>query len=157
MSLSLLYFTRCNTNSVKKWNYNVKSLYYGALNCRGEAPCYLNQGKLKVYCNLIRMFQTCWVPLSWPHSPSFSQSTSPTTSYRYTHNTHTTRSIQVTDPCTLIRIQMLNSWTQSFMKVSGHNLESSQTWSFAAYTMFTLQTSFKHFCRGGGGGGRKMV
>jgi hypothetical protein len=36
----------------------------------------------------------------------------------------------------------------NFIEVSGHNLESSQT-----YATFTLQTSFKPLLLGGGGGG----
>jgi hypothetical protein len=41
-------------------------------------------------------------------------------------------------------IQRPNSWTYNFAEISGHNLESSQTWGFLIYnvTMFTLQTSF---------------
>jgi hypothetical protein len=37
-----------------------------------------------------------------------------------------------------------NSWTYNFVEVSGHNLESSQTWGFCV-TCCTLQTSFKPF------------
>ncbi len=51
-----------------------------------------------------------------------------------------------------------NSWKYNFVEVSGHNIESSQTWGFCIQytlhyiTIFTLQTSFKRLCWGGGGG-----
>ncbi len=44
-----------------------------------------------------------------------------------------------------------NSWTYNFVEVSGHNLESSQTWGFRIQ-MFTFQPSFKPLLLGGGGG-----
>ena len=51
----------------------------------------------------------------------------------------------------LYGIQKPNSWTYNFAEVSGHNLESSQTWCFHIPTMFVLQTSFKpHLLKGGG-------
>ncbi len=80
--------------------------------------------------------------------------------------------------------QKPNSWTYNFVEVSGHNLDSSQTWGLRV-TMFTLQTSFKplflgvilkvlrlevsalqylhykpvsnHFFSGGGGGDRSRI
>ncbi len=45
-----------------------------------------------------------------------------------------------------------NSWTYNFAEVSGHNIESSQTWGFV-YNVY-ITKSPNHFClRGGGGGG----
>ncbi len=50
-----------------------------------------------------------------------------------------------------------NSWTYNFVEVSGHNLESSETWSFPLQWMFKLQNSSKPLSLKGGGGGVKSV
>ncbi len=45
-----------------------------------------------------------------------------------------------------------NSWTYTFVEVSGHNLESSQTWGLRLQCLHYKQVS-NYFCSGGGGGG----
>ncbi len=50
-----------------------------------------------------------------------------------------------------------NSWTYNFVEVSGHNLDSSQTWSYRIQCLHYQPVS-NHFCsRDGGGGGVKSV
>ncbi len=44
-----------------------------------------------------------------------------------------------------------NSWTYKIVEVSGHNLESSQTWGFRIQCLHYKPVS-NHFCSGGGGG-----
>jgi hypothetical protein len=43
----------------------------------------------------------------------------------------------------IIQIQKLNSWTYNFVEVSGHNLESSQTWCFHLQYNVYIKTRFK--------------
>jgi hypothetical protein len=47
-----------------------------------------------------------------------------------------------------------NSWKYTLVEVSGHNLEFSGL--RFPHTMFTLQTNFHFFSRGGGGRGSKI-
>jgi len=49
-----------------------------------------------------------------------------------------------------------NSWTHSFVQVSGQNLESSQTWGFQVQCLHYKPVS-NHFAPGGGGGGGEIV
>ncbi len=45
-----------------------------------------------------------------------------------------------------------NSWTYDFVEVSGHNLESSQTWGFRIlYSVYNKNQFQTTFARGGGG------
>jgi hypothetical protein len=44
-----------------------------------------------------------------------------------------------------------NSWTYDFLQVSGHNLESSQTWGFHIQC-FHYKPVSNHFCSSWGGG-----
>ncbi len=46
--------------------------------------------------------------------------------------------------------QKLNSWTDTFVEISGHNLKSSQTWVFRVQCLHYKPVS-NHFCSGGGG------
>ncbi len=50
----------------------------------------------------------------------------------------------------------LNSWTYNFVEVSGHNLESYQTWGFHIKCL-PYKPIENHFCSGGRGGGLYLL
>ncbi len=54
--------------------------------------------------------------------------------------------------CFFVTIQKLNSWTNNFVQVSWHNLESSQTWGFHKQCLHYKPVSNTTFAQGGGGG-----
>ncbi len=54
-------------------------------------------------------------------------------------------------------LQKPNSWTHNFVEISGHKIESSQTWGFHIQCFHCKPVSTHIFTKGGWGGGVKSI
>ncbi len=80
--------------------------------------------------------------LSWQHLLTF------------LHKQRSSTRLTITDT-PAVGVQKPNLWTDNFVGVSEHNLESSQTWGFRIQCLHYKLVS-NNFCSRGGGGGSKI-
>ncbi len=105
---------------------------------------------VKILTHLISRYQLPW-------SPEFVMQNIHTVQQKVTINIfQSLQLIRDVFNCFFVTIQKLNSWTNNFVEVSWHNLESSQTWGFHTQCLHYKPVSNTTFARGGGGGGKSV-